>query len=403
MPRLEPFRGLRYDLARVVLDDVISPPYDIIDEDERARLAARSRYNSVLIELPTADQSGGLDRYQHAAALLDAWERDEILLRDEDASLYAYRMTFTDEGVDRSTTGVIGALGLDDGGGEVLPHERTVARFSRDRLDLLRACQLNVSPIWCLSLANGLSKSITTAIERATDHRRASDDERVVHEMWRIEDPAMLAEIAALIHPEPLVIADGHHRFETASRYRAERRALSGDEPGDFDFLMAFVVELRPDEIDIWPIHRIISGLPEGLDVVDAIAGTFRVRESHGSVRDLLREMATHNALGLVTATKLLLIEPSQAQARNGGGAVDTGRLDEIIESLPEHRLTFEHRVDSALDAVRAGRADAAILVKPASIPQIAEAAHHKATMPPKTTFFRPKPRTGFVFRSVEC
>ncbi|MGB9111308.1 MAG: DUF1015 domain-containing protein [Acidimicrobiales bacterium] len=404
MPRLEPFRGLRYDSTRVVLDDVIAPPYDVVDETERARLAARSRYNSVLIELPIADQSSGLDRYQHAATLLDAWERDRILVRDEHESFYAYRMTFrNDDAVERSTTGVIGALGLDDDGGEVLPHEATVSRFSKDRLDLLRACQVNVSPIWCLSLAEGLSKSIASAIEVATGHLQATDDHRVVHEVWRIEDPGAIAEIASRVHPEPFVIADGHHRFETATRYRKERRELNGDEPGDYDYLMSLVVELRPDELDVWPIHRIISGLPEGIDVAQAIGTAFAVHETGGTVRDLLQEMTAHNALGLVTTSKLFLIEPPPAAAKDGIDALDTRRLDDIVEALPAHAIAFEHRVDAALDAVRSGRADAAILVKPASIPQIAEAARHKTTMPPKTTFFRPKPRTGFVFRSVEC
>jgi uncharacterized protein (DUF1015 family) len=404
MPRLEPFRGLRYDSHRVDLGDVISPPYDIIDADERARLAARSRFNSVLIELPIDDATRGLDRYQHAATLLDAWERDGILVRDERPALYAYKMTFSDDtGAERSTTGVIGALGLDDDGGEVLPHESTVAKFSQDRLDLLRACQVNVSPIWCLSLADGLSKAIASAIDLATDHHQATDDDGVVHEIWQIDDEVAIAEITARVHPEPFVIADGHHRFETATRYRMERRSLNGNRPGDFDYLMSFVVELRPDELDVRPIHRVISGLPEGTDVAGILGSTFRVEESTGSVRDLLHEMATHNVLGLVTSTKLFLVEPPRSGSGNGVDALDTRRIDQILESLPEHAITFEHRLETALDAVRSGRADAAILVKPASIPQIADAAHHKSTMPPKTTFFRPKPRTGFVFRSVEC
>ncbi|MGA8297596.1 MAG: DUF1015 domain-containing protein [Acidimicrobiales bacterium] len=404
MPRLEPFCGLRYDATKVALGEVISPPYDIIDAEERAQLARRSRYNSVAIELPIDEPARGLDRYQHAAALLDAWERDGILVRDEKASLYAYRMTFGGtHGATRSTTGIIGALGLDGEGGEVLPHELTVTRFSKDRLDLLRACQVNISPIWCLSLAEGLTNVVEAAIARASDHQVATDNDGVVHEIWRIEDDEPIKQITALVHPEPFVIADGHHRFETASRYRQERRSLNGDKPGDYDYLMSLVVELRPDELDVRPIHRVISGLPEGTDVAAVISAAFRVEESPGTVRDLLREMESINALGLVTSSKLYLVEAPGATTRNGLDALDTRRLDEIVESLPDHTITFEHRVESALDSVRLGRANAAILVKPASIPQIAEAARHKSAMPPKTTFFRPKPRTGFVFRSVEC
>ena len=341
MPRLEPFRGLRYDPHRVDFDDVISPPYDIIGADERARLAARSRFNSVLIELPVDDATRGLDRYQHAATLLDAWERDGILVRDERPSLYVYRMTFRDEtGAGRSTTGVIGALGLDDEGGEVLPHEGTVAKFSQDRLDLLRACQVNISPIWCLSLADGLSKALSSAIGLATDHHEATDDDGVVHGIWQIDDVDAIAEITARVHPEPFVIADGHHRFETASCDRMERRSLNGNEPGDFDFLMTFVVELRPDELDVRPIHRVISGLPEATDVAAILGSLFRVEESPGTVRDLLHEMATHNVLGLVTSTKLFLIEPPHPESGNG--------VDDALEHAParSHRRVAPRSCD---------------------------------------------------------
>lgn len=403
MPRLDPFRGLRYDTGRVDLDDVIAPPYDIIDQQERARLEARSRYNSVAIELPTADTSGGLDRYQHAAALLDAWERDGILVRDELASLYGYRMTYVSgDGEARATTGVIGALGLADDGGEVLPHERTVAAFSKDRLDLLRACQVNVSPIWCLSLAEGLSKAVAAATDGATDHRLATDDDGVVHEIWRLDDQDAVAEISELVHPEPFVIADGHHRFETATRYRAERRSLNGDKPGDYDALMALIVELRPEELDVRPVHRVIAGLPHDTDVACALTSAFHVEQTSGSVSDLLDQMAAHNALGLVTREELLLVEP-QAAATEQPEATDSRHLDSILESLPEHSISYEHRAENALRRVRQGDADAAILVKPASIAQISDAARRHSAMPPKTTFFRPKPRTGFVFRSVEC
>ena len=180
-----PFRGLRYDPERISLDDVIAPPYDVVGPKERAELAARSPYNSILVELPLPDERQGLDPYQHAAALLVAWQRDGILRVDDAASFYAYRMTRRGDGESAtSTTGVIGAMAVDPDGSSVLPHEQTMRRDTRDRLELLRACRANLSPIWGLSLARWTLRCLRPC-HRAGDrlrgcHRRRRHDTRAV-------------------------------------------------------------------------------------------------------------------------------------------------------------------------------------------------------------------------------
>jgi uncharacterized protein (DUF1015 family) len=155
VPRFEPFAGLRYDPA-IPLDKVIAPPYDIVDPGERARLADRHLANAIHVELPVDDPRTGLDRYQSAAAHLVRWTEDGVLQRDAAPAFYAYRMTVPGGG---TTTGVIGALGCDPAGADVLPHEQTMPKDTTDRLDLLRACRTNISPIWGLSLSGGLSKT----------------------------------------------------------------------------------------------------------------------------------------------------------------------------------------------------------------------------------------------------
>ncbi|HLI23989.1 MAG TPA: DUF1015 domain-containing protein, partial [Acidimicrobiales bacterium] len=203
MPRLQPFSGLRYSLRRIrSLDEVVCPPYDVIDADERARLAARSALNMVAVELP----AGGRDRYQAARRLLDTWREAGILVRDRVPAFYGYRMSYQDgTGSPRSTVGVIGALALEPPGGGIMPHEHTTPKAVSDRLQLLRQCRANVSPIWVLSPAGGL-----TAAVPAPDHpaARAVDAEGVVHECWPVTDVAAQREIAAVVASAPVLVAD---------------------------------------------------------------------------------------------------------------------------------------------------------------------------------------------------
>ena len=392
MPRFEPFRGLRYDPSRVLLDDVIAPPYDVVDSDERARLAERSPYNSILIELPI-----GEDPYQHAAALLDAWEREGVLVRDEDPALYVYRMSFERQGVKRTTTGVIGAVGLDGAGGAVLPHERTMSRPAQDRLELLRACQVNLSPIWGLSLAEGLSEACAAAIASADDHRIATDDEGTTHEIWAARDRDVIERISALVAPERIVIADGHHRFETATRYRQERRSQNGDQPGDFDLIMMLVVQLSPEELAVEPTHRLLSGLPERVDLAAELGSEFRLEPAPDDPEAIVAAMASRGALGLVTPEGSYLLDAGSASTSD----LDTERVEALLEKLPSHELSYQRGAAEAIDAVRSKGMQAAVLVNPPSVEQIADTARRGVMMPPKTTYFAPKPRTGMVFREV--
>jgi uncharacterized protein (DUF1015 family) len=215
MPRFEPFAGVRYDPGRVDLSAVVAPPYDVVGPQDRARLIARHSLNSIRVELPEPDHRSELDRYANAARQLEQWQEEGILARDPVPSFYAYRMT-SPEG--RATNGVIGALGLDErSAAETLPHELTMSKPMSDRLDLLRATRTNLSPIWGLSLSPGLTKTF----ER---HDRAdavaTDEDKVVHELWVIDDPALIDAVRETVGSSPVVIADGHHRYETALAYR---------------------------------------------------------------------------------------------------------------------------------------------------------------------------------------
>ncbi len=403
MARFEPFAGLRYDTEVVALSAVIAPPYDVVGPSERGRLASRSPYNSILLELPEPDETAGLDRYAHAATLLESWRARGVLREERAPTVYVYRMSYVaEDGRARSTTGVVGALGLDsEGEGEVLPHEQTMPRPKGDRLDLLRACRANLSPIWGLSLSTGLARACAEVAERAPAAEAARDDDGVLHELWPVADPATIAAVAERVEASPVVLADGHHRYETASLYQAERRRANGGAPGAYDLVMAFVVELCEDELVVEPIHRLVSGLPADLDLAGALGEHFELAPGPADPVELQEAMTLERALGLVTADGNLLLRPRPSLLEEAEADLDSSRLDVALAGLPAHEVSYLHGARDAARAVASGAAQHAYLLRPATVAQIAETAHSGRRMPPKTTFFQPKPRTGIVLRPV--
>lgn len=407
MPVFTPFAGVRYDCgaAHAQLDALAAPPYDVVDDDQRAALEARDVHNSVRLILPR-DAERPDDRYAQAAAAFARWRDAGVLVADGAPRFYAYRMVFTDHhGQARHTRGVIGALGLPEAGGDdVLPHERTLPKAKSDRLALLRAMRVNVDPIWGLSLANGL----TGLTERATPLGTCRDDDGVVHELGAIDDAAAQAAISELVGSSPLVLADGHHRFETALNYRNELRA-EGIDPGGANAIMTFVVELVDDELCIEPIHRLVE-LPDGVDVRTRLADVFAIRDMPESIEALEDAMRAEAALGIVDERGFALAIPDPAartQALAGEHDAVAHTDAAVVEALVVPRLpeaAWQYRADAVSVAALVDKraASAAILCSPVSVAQTRAAAVDRVRMPQKTTFFWPKPRTGMVFRTLD-
>lgn len=395
MARFEPFTGIRYQLGDAALADVIAPPYDVIDTAQRAALAARDPYNVVRIDVP--DEADGEQRYERARTLLAAWIADGTLVLDERPSFTVYRMTATDEaGAERRTTGVIGALELSAPGTDILPHEHTTKKAKSDRLDLLRSCRANLSAIWGLSLAKGLTDLLPVDAVPLAD---VLDDEGVRHTVWRVDDPVTCATISAAVAEQPVVVADGHHRYETSLAYKGEREAADGT-AGDAGATLAYIVELVEDELTVHGIHRLLSGLPDGTDLVAGLATWFDDAGPPPNDRPVTAAMLDAGCLVLVLPDREVLLRPrpgALAEARD----LDSSRLDVGLAALPPHELRFQHGVDNVRAAVESGEAQAGVLLRPATVAQIEATAHGGERMPPKTTFFHPKPKTGLVFRSL--
>jgi uncharacterized protein (DUF1015 family) len=400
VPRFEPFPGIRY---REVADlaDLTAPPYDVISPTDRQALAARHPANVVAIDLPV----DGDDPYATAADTLARWQGDGVLATDE-PTFYVYRMDFRDErGNAHHTTGVLGALELSrPGEGGILPHEHTTKKAKSDRLNLLRSTAANLSAVWGLSPATGLSALLETDEEPVASW---TDDDGVTHSFWLVDDAGRRDKIAETVDSAPVVIADGHHRYETSLAYRDERREADGRpggaEPatrGGYDSVLTYVVELADDQLTVLPIHRLISGLPEGFDLAAALDPFFVVTPAGPVDAGITGVMREQGCLVLVQPGGTSLLTP-RPEAFAGVRDLDTVRLDLALAALPEHDLVFQHGVDHVARAVADGDAQAGVLLRPATVRQIIAIANGGERMPPKTTFFHPKPRTGVVFRSL--
>ena len=418
VPDFFAFAGLRYDCdaAGTAIETLAAPPYDVIDEERRAALEAADPHNAVRLLLPRDEQRDG-DRYECAAGALSAWQASGVLRTDTAPRFYSYRMQFRGpHGEPRRTRGVIGALALPEpGDASVLPHERTAAKAKSDRLALLRAERANVDPIWGLSLAAGL----TELLEPDTMLATCTDPDGVVHELGAIDDPVRIAAIRERIAGADLVLADGHHRFETACAYRDELRAAGEDARGadargadarGADAIMMLVVELVDDELDIEPIHRLLD-LPPDVDLVGQIADAFDVVEcgtnSPDAVEALLSRMADEHGLGIVYESDLYLAiaRPAvRAEALAGEhpavAATDAAVVEAmIVPRVPSAQWRYWHDAAGVAAQVQKGAATAAILCSPVSVAQTRAAATDRVRMPQKTTFFTPKPLSGMVFR----
>ena len=206
-----------------------------------------------------------------------------------------------------------------------------------------------------------------------------------------------------MVGARPLLVADGHHRYETALAYAAERSRRQPDGTPDrggvgSTAVMAFVVELSEDHVQVFGIHRVVSGLPAGTDLSAAFRQDFDLAPSAASGAALLGEMDRVGALGVLTRDGALLAKP-RPRAAATPHALDSSRVDAALAALPPHQLAYQHDVAAAFAAVGSGDADAAVFCRPASVAQIAATAYGGERMPPKTTFFWPKLRTGMVLR----
>lgn len=390
MPRFLPFVGLRY-APEIDLGAVTAPPYDVLSDRDVADLAARDPRNIVHVDIP----SGAPGSYDAAAATLRDWVSSGVLVRDEAPSFTIYRMRFVDDtGVSRLTSGILGGLGVyayDEQ--QVLPHERVTPKASTDRLDLTRATGANLSPVWGLSLAEGL----TQALDAPGESVGSVTADGVTHIVERVTDPARISQISQIVERDAVLIADGHHRYGVGQQYRAEREAAGN--PGAATETLAFLNELVADQVSVAAIHRMYSGVTVD-ELRAALAPCFDLEPGPAADSEVLGRLESLGRLLLVTPSG----ETSWLVPREGAFA-DVRSLD---GAWLEHALagsgaqvSYQHGVDEVNAALATGGFTAAILIRPTSVDEIMKTARQGLLMPPKSTFFTPKLRTGLVVREI--
>lgn len=381
---MSPFVALRFDVARIgSLDLVTAPPYDVISEREHDRYLATSPYNVIRLDLGDRFHDGeGPDRYERAASLLSDWLVEGALVPSEGPVYVPYEMCFTLHGRPRRVRGFVCAVELEDWGDSIVPHERTMPGPVEDRLRLIRSLRANLSCIEAVYL--GPDRAIGAWLDDACSAPPTSavqDEDGVEHRVWFVEpDPLVAARLAET----SLMIADGHHRYATALRYRDEMRAERG--PGPWDLAMMLLIDATIEEPPVLPFHRIqLDGPPPEAGV--------RVRDL-GEVLETTDDatlrfgIAAHEGGALVHRVAQLEGEPPAVS-----------RLHEQLLPGLDDSLRYTPDAVAAEEAVRSGEGVAAYFLPATDAATIRRVVDAGGRLPQKSTFFWPKPRTGLVLR----
>ena len=396
MPRFLPFHALRY-ASSTDLSKTCAPPYDVLNDNDRANLVAQHAHNIVNIDLPVATPTQP-DAYLAAAQTLQNWIQSGVLVRDESPSFTLYRMQFRDTiGNQRNIVGVLGGLEVvDEGAGGVLPHERTTPKAKTDRLDLTKATDANLSPVWGLSLAPGLSEILKTPAEVVGSY---IDDQGVTHTVERVSDPAQIASITECIAQHPVIIADGHHRYAISRTYRDETRLRTNSTSTDAEQTLTFVNELIDEQLSVAAIHRLYTDVSTTA-LLDTLAQSFTITDAPPIGDTTLATMDKDGCLCFIDSDLQTKWLTPRDDAFDGIRSLDSARLEHALRDLP-HTVTFQHGVNEVVEVLSQHQANAAILIRPVSVAEIKRTATEGILMPPKSTFFTPKLRTGFVIREL--
>jgi uncharacterized protein (DUF1015 family) len=419
---VQPLQTLRYEPSIVgSLDDVIAPPYDVIDEELRAQLVSRSPHNVVGIDLPM-DPDGG-DRYEHAAATLKSWRESGAVVQEDEPAFWVLDQEYgAPDGSQRRRRGFFARVRIEDyGAGRIRAHERTHPGPKEDRLALTRATKANLSPIF--SLFPDPVGVAAQALEDAASSKpfaSAADHEGTHNTLWRVSDRDQIAALQVALADAELLIADGHHRYETARVYAEE---VGGD--GPHRYVLMFLCSLSDPGLTVFPTHRLLTGLKDDAAKQQAIrealvrdfeveeVGRDRLEPRGGGERTQLGYMDSfHRRPYLLTLKDQSIADAALEGMPEPYRRLDTAVLEAIVlkgalgmtEDDISHLngLAYSKSFDDAVDAVETGRVDAGFFMRATPVEQVREVAEAGESMPPKSTYFYPKIPTGLTFNLLQ-
>lgn len=419
MKRVTPFQGILYNPSKVSGEEVIAPPYDIITPEQKELLYGKSPYNIVRIDFgkEEAGDSDSQNKYSRARDLMDAWMSEGVLVRDERPSYYVYEVDYEIYGERKRLRGIFALVKIEELGKSIYPHEETRKKAKDDRLNLMRACNANVSPIY--GMYNSPEKVTSGIVDEITGspYISAGDADGAVHRLYRIEDQKKIDLITEELSAKPIFIADGHHRYEVALEFKREmERSLGLDPEADrapqpWDYVMMFLSNMADEGITVLSAHRLVKGMkkdvalkglepyfslePQAMDadILQTLRregkGTFGLYLNGEEGWHLLRFKGAdfshiHPALRELDVVVLHDLVLKNILVPQGGAS----------EGLS---IEFEMDVREAMSAVRKGEFDAVFFLNPTGVSDVERVALSNLRMPPKSTYFYPKLLTGMV------
>ena len=425
MATIRPFQGVRYDPAVAGnLSDVVSPPYDVISPADRVRYHEKHPYNFVRLilgeERPEDDERQ--NRFTRAKEYLDDWLRQGIFKRDETPAIYVYEQEYARAGRILTIRGFTLLVRIEDYDKRIImPHENTLAKPKSNLIRLMRATQANFDSIYSLYPdSRHVLMPILDEYAAKPPIAEAADRDSVRHRLWVITSEAQIRQVADFLSDKDIVIADGHHRYETSMAYRDEMRRRNGPAEGDrpYDYTLMTIVNVYSRDVTIFPTHRMVGNLPAGAakELPKKLAGRFRVESADGV--DVTAAMAERDgaAIGLVMrdAAYLLTLRgeaPSPTGRPTASSRLDLTILHEVILEdalgIDEDKLKHETNVvytrdeREAISRVKTGEFEMAFLLNPVRVESVLEVAREGEKMPQKATYFYPKLISGLALRTM--
>ena len=441
MAEIIPFRGILYNPLKIQnFSDIVAPPFDVISEEEQEYYHNRHPQNMIWLTLgrTTASDTSADNRYTRAADYLKTWFSEKILIQDEMPAFYLTSHEFDHGNKSVTRYGLIALVGLVPfEEGVVLPHEKTFSKVKEERLELIKACKTNLSPIFSLysDQENRILKALSASISNKAPDINFIDHNVHKHRLWRIIDPAVHRYVADVMKAKRLFIADGHHRYETALRYRewlsSNTPNFNGAHPANH--VMMYLCSMEDPGVVILPAHRLLNEVPaaaraslitSAAEYFDIITIPYKGDQRNQARAEFLAKLKSNtskNCIGVYMKDcpelYLLILKPNvmeqlfgdelEESLRNIDVTVLTRLLLVEILGFDQARLDNEKLIaytriaEEAIDRVEAGKHDIAFMLNPTRIEQVRHIAEEGLIMPRKATYFYPKVITGQVLNKL--